>query len=381
MKVALVHDWLTGMRGGEKCLAIFCELFPDADLYTLLYHPNAVSPIIAGVNVKASWINYLPGARRYFRYLLPLFPRTVERFDLAGYDLIFSSSHCVAKGIFPYRALHIAYVHAPMRYVWDQHDAYFGADASWISRAGMALFRDYLQRWDVRSSGRVDFFVANSNNVATKIKKLYDREAAVIHPPVDVERFQLGEHQESYYLIVSALVPYKRIDLAIDAFNRLKLPLKIAGDGPLRKRLQKIAHSNIEFLAWVGDQELAQLYASCQALIFPGEEDFGIVPLEAQASGRPVIAYRKGGALETVVPLDSGDSTHPTGIFFTGQTAESLMAAVRLFQENRQNFEPTAIRQHACQFSRDRFKAQISDYIAARLRQRAAEKQRNVKAS
>ncbi len=237
----------------------------------------------------------------------------------------------------------------------------------------MALWRRYLQQWDVRSSERVNFFVANSNNVAAKIKRLYGREAAVIHPPVDVERFRLCERQELYYLIVSALVPYKKIDIAIDAFNRLKLPLKIAGEGPLRKKLEKMAQPNIEFLGWMSGEALASLYAACQALIFPGEEDFGIVPLEAQASGRPVIAYGKGGALETVLPLDGNELTRPTGIVFHELTTESLMAAVCTFQENRHRFEATAIRQHACRFSRDRFKVQIRDYIAARLREHAAE--------
>ncbi|HEV8725742.1 MAG TPA: glycosyltransferase [Candidatus Binatia bacterium] len=373
MKVALVHDWLTGMRGGEKCLEVFCELFPDADLYTLVSNPDGISPTIKRMNVKTSWIDRLPGSQNYFRYLLPIFPRAIESFELGDYDLVLSSSHCVAKGIFPHRALHISYVHAPMRYVWDQHDAYFGSDASSIARVGMALWRRYLQQWDVRSSERVNFFVANSNNVAAKIKRLYGREAAVIHPPVDVERFRLCERQEPYYLIVSALVPYKKIDIAIDAFNRLKLPLKIAGEGPLRKKLEKMAQPNIEFLGWLSDEALASLYAACQALIFPGEEDFGIVPLEAQASGRPVIAYGNGGALETVLPLDGNELTRPTGIVFHELTTESLMAAVCTFQENRHRFEATAIRQHACRFSRDRFKVQIRDYIAARLREHAAE--------
>ena len=373
MKIALVHDWLTGMKKGEKCLEVFCEIFPNADLYTLVSNPDGVSPTIKRMNVKTSWIDRLPGSQNYFRYLLPIFPQAIESFELGDYDLVLSSSHCVAKGIFPHRALHISYVHAPMRYVWDQHDAYFGSDASSIARAGMALWRRYLQQWDVRSSERVNFFVANSNNVAAKIKRLYGREAAVIHPPVDVERFRLCERQELYYLIVSALVPYKKIDIAIDAFNRLKLPLKIAGEGPLRKKLEKMAQPNIEFLGWMSGEALASLYAACQALIFPGEEDFGIVPLEAQASGRPVIAYGKGGALETVLPLDGNELTRPTGIVFHELTTESLMAAVCTFQENRHRFEATAIRQHACRFSRDRFKVQIRDYIAARLREHAAE--------
>jgi glycosyltransferase involved in cell wall biosynthesis len=372
-RVALVHDWLTGMRGGEKCLEVLCELFPEADLFTLIYLPERVSPIIRRMKVQASWINRLPGIRRYYRYCLPLFPGAIEKFNLEGYDLVISSSHCVAKGIFSRRALHIAYIHSPMRYIWDQHDAYFGPGDSWLSRTGMSLWRRYLQHWDVRSSERVDYFISNSNNVAAKIQTLYGRQAAVIHPPVDAERFRLGERQEPYYLIVSALVPYKQIDIAIAAFNRLKLPLKIAGDGPMRGKLEKMARPNVEFLGWVDDRTLPTLYASCQAVIFPGEEDFGIVPLEAQASGRPVIAYGKGGALETILPLDNRGLA--TGVFFRESGPESLIEAVRIFQQNRRRFDPAAIRRHACRFSRGRFKVQIGDYIAARLREHSEEYQ------
>jgi glycosyltransferase involved in cell wall biosynthesis len=308
-----------------------------------------------------------------------LFPRAVERFDLRDYDLVVSSSHCVAKGVLPHRALHIAYIHSPMRYVWDQHGAYFDANASRIAKMGMGLWRRRLQQWDLRSSKGVDFFVANSHNVAVKIRKLYGREAAVIHPPVEVDRFFIRAKQEPYYLIVSALVPYKKIAVAIDAFNRLELPLKIVGEGPLRKRLQSMAKPNIQFLGWVDDDALPMLYASCQALVFPGEEDFGIVPLEAQASGRPVIAYGKGGALETVIPLNASDQRFPsgrkpTGIVFETLTPESLMGAVRLFGARRELFEPAAVREHACGFSRARFKAQMKAFVASRLQRSAREK-------
>jgi glycosyltransferase involved in cell wall biosynthesis len=379
VRIALVHDWLTGMRGGEKCLEALCEVFPDADLYTLIYIPDRVSSTIRSMNVRASWLNRLPGVERYYRYCLPLFPRTVEGFELKSYDLILSSSHCVAKGSLAGAGVHVSYVHSPMRYIWDQHDAYFSAAASWIARMGMAWWRDYLQQWDVRSSKRVDFFIANSGNVAAKIKTLYGRESAVIHPPVDMERFFILEKQQADYLIVSALVPYKRIDIAIDAFNRLELPLKIVGDGPLKKKLEKIAAPNIEFLGWVDDQALPNLFASCQALIFPGEEDFGIVALEAQASGRPVIAYGRGGVVETVIPLNrsaqhAAPGERPTGIFFEDLSAESLINAVRVFGAQRSSFEPAALREHARRFSRDRFKMEIKNFVDACLRRRAAEK-------
>jgi glycosyltransferase involved in cell wall biosynthesis len=364
MKVALVHDWLTGMRGGEKCLEVFCELYPDADLYTLVYQPDSVPPTIRRMNVQTSWVNRLPCAPAYFRYLLPLFPHAIEQFDFSGYDLIFSSSHCVAKGVFPHRALHLAYTYTPMRYVWDLHDAYLaGGNGSVVNRAGLVLFRSYLQRWDVRSSARVDGFIAISSNIARKIERLYGQTAKVIYPPVDFDRFHLAQQVQPYFLVVSALVPYKRIDVAVEAFNALQVPLKIVGAGPLARSLERQANANIEFLGWVDDARLAELYASCQALIFPGEEDFGIVPLEAQASGRPVIAYRRGGLLETVIGLDNSPDSNPTGIFFDAQNSESLIAAVRLYERNKDRFIPTQIRAHASQFGRARFKQEIAEHI------------------
>jgi len=374
MRVALVHDWLTGMRGGEKCLEVFCELFPEADLYTLIYLPEQVSTTIRGMKVHAAWLNRLPLVKGYYRYCLPLFPRVVEGFKLAGYDLVLSSSHCVAKGVLPKDALHIAYVHSPMRYVWDMHDLYFGPDSLWLARAVMALKRSSLQKWDVRSSERVNFFVANSHNVSLKIQRLYGREATVIHPPVDTEQFYVQESQQPYYLVVSALVPYKRVDIAIEAFNQLKLPLKIAGDGPLRSPLQRKAGQSIEFLGWVDNYTLAKLYASCQAVVFPGEEDFGIVPLETQASGRPVIAYGKGGVLETVVPLNLSEDapfcgTEPTGIFFQDPSPANLLSAVEYYEKRKRIFNPSKIRLHATSFSRDRFRVQIRNYVETRIKE------------
>jgi glycosyltransferase involved in cell wall biosynthesis len=371
MRVAIVHDWLITTRGGEKCLESFCTLFPSADLYTLVYAPDRVSSLIKSMKICVSRLNDVPSIERIYRYCLPLFPRVIESFDLRDYDLILSSSHCVAKGVFPHRALHISYVHAPMRYVWDMHDVYFGRDASMVARVGMSACRRYLQRWDVAASQRVDCFLANSRNVAAKIQKLYGRQATVIHPPVDLERFYLSTGPEPYYLIVSALVPYKRIDIAIRAFNEMRLPLKIVGEGPLRSRLERSAGPNIEFLGWVDDARLAGLYGSCQALVFPGEEDFGIVPLEAQACGRPVIAYGKGGVLETVIPLKASaeNDAAPNGVFFLEQTAEDLIKALELYQKMQSLFEPGKIREHAAQFSAQRFREQVHEYVQARLRE------------
>ena len=373
MQVAIVHDWLLTTRGGEKCLEVFCELFPRADVFTLVYAPERVSGLVKSMNIRPSRLNYIPRIERTYRYFLPLFPRVIESFDLRRYDLILSSSHCVAKGIFPHRALHIAYVHAPMRYVWDMHDAYFGKEGSLLSRLGMSLWRRYLQEWDVKASERVDYFLANSRNVAAKIKTLYRRRATVIHPPVDTDKFRICGRQEPYYLVVSALVPYKRIDIAIHAFNEMRLPLKIVGEGPLRRRLEKIATSSIEFLGWVDDSLLVELYGSCQALIFPGEEDFGIVPLEAQACGRPVIAYERGGVLETVIPAASngGGGLVPTGIFFARQGVPELVDAVERYRKISDSFDPEKIRDHAAQFSRQRFRDQIYQYVRDRLSERS----------
>ena len=374
MNIALVHDWLTGMRGGEKCLEGFCELFPKADLYTLVYVPERVSETIRSRTVYPSWLNRVYGIERYYRYFLPLFPRIAEGFDLQGYDVILSSSHCVAKGINARGTLHIAYIHSPMRYVWDMHDLYFGPDSPWLPRIGMALCRKYLQEWDIRSSRQVNYFVANSRNVAAKVRKIYSREATVIYPPVELDTFEPRSSQEAYYLIVSALVPYKKIDVAVEAFNRLRIPLKIAGDGPLRKSLEGRAGPLIEFLGWVDQRDLVNLYIDCRALVFPGEEDLGLAPLEAQACGRPVIAYGRGGATETVNPSNglqgmSGCDDEPTGVFFYEPTPSSLIEAIERFEQQRQSFQPEAARRQASRFSKTRFKEEISDYIDVRLRE------------
>jgi glycosyltransferase involved in cell wall biosynthesis len=371
MRVAIIHDWLITMRGGEKCLENFCTLFPGADLYTLVYAPDRVSSLIQSMNVYASRLNRLPAIERIYRYFLPLFPTMIESFDLRNYDLILSSSHCVAKGIFPHRALHISYVYAPMRYVWDMHDTYFDR-AAVLARLGMSVWRRYLQRWDVATAGRVDHFLAISQNIAAKIHKLYGRQAAVIYPPVDLEKFCIGGPREPYYLVVSALVPYKRIDIAIRAFNEMRLPLKVVGEGPLRRVLERSAGANIEFLGWVDDAVLAALYGSCQALIFPGEEDFGIVPLEAQACGRPVIAYGKGGVLETVIPVlaNAENVGSASGVFFSEQTPAHLIEAVEVYRKLQGQFNPEKVRDHAAQFSAQRFRDQMLEYIQARLGER-----------
>jgi len=297
MKVAIIHDWLTGMRGGEKCLEVFCELFPEASIYTLIHVPGTTSSIIENRTVHTSFIQRLPFAASKYRTYLPLFPTAVERFDLSGYDLVLSSSHCVAKGVIaPPGAVHVCYCYTPVRYAWDMYHQYFPAKRMGrLKGLLIPFFMHYIRLWDVSSSGRVDRFVAISRHVARRIELYYRRESHVIYPPVDVDAFSPATEREDYYLMVSALVPYKRVDLAVEAFNRSGRPLVVIGSGPEEERLRALASDNITFLGWQPSEVLAEHYARCRAFLFPGEEDFGITPLEAQASGRPVVAYGAGG--------------------------------------------------------------------------------------
>uniref|UniRef100_A0A7V3ZVG3 Glycosyltransferase family 4 protein n=1 Tax=candidate division WOR-3 bacterium TaxID=2052148 RepID=A0A7V3ZVG3_UNCW3 len=355
MKVAIIHDWLTGMRGGEKVLEVFCEIFPNATLYTLVYFKEKISPIINQMKIVTSFLQKFPNIEKNYRYYLPLMPMIIEQFNLKDYDLIISSSHCVAKGIKKSKTqIHICYCHSPMRYVWDMFDEYF-KKAKIITKLGAHIFRPYLKNWDRKSSERVDYFIANSKNIANKIKKYYKKEATIIYPPVDTDFYQfLNFKRDNFFLIVSALVPYKKVDLAINVFNKLRLPLKIVGTGPEEKKLKSMAKENIEFLGWQPEEKLLEYYNKCQALIFPQEEDLGIVPLEAQACGTPVIAYKKGGALETIIENE-------TGLFFYPQTEEALMAKIKEFEKS--NFSPEKCRKNALRFTKKRFYFEIKEFI------------------
>lgn len=346
MKVALVHDWLTGMRGGEKILEGLCELYPQATIFTLIYNPQKVSNIINRMPIKTSFLQTFPAIFNHYRYYLPLFPKAIEQFNLQEYELVISTSHCVAKGV---RTLpstcHICYCLTPMRYAWGFHGEYFGHLPKKIKKI-IELMLAKLRKWDLTTSHRVDSFLAISQNIAQKIKEIYGKKVfKVIYPPVDVDFFNSEEriHRQNYFLVVSALVPYKRIDLAVKGFNRLGLPLVIIGEGPESPRLEKQARANISFLGWQPQEVVRQYYSQARGLIFPGEEDFGIVPLEAQAMGCPVIAYGKGGVQETI--LDG-----KTGIFFEQPKEESLIKAVNKFQELI--FDPEFLRKQALKFNR-----------------------------
>ncbi len=367
MRVALVHDWLTGMRGGERVLDELAGLFPEADLYTLFHVPGSTSPRIEGLRIHASPLSRLPGAARHYRKLLPLYARAIERFRLVGYDLVLSSSHAVAKGVRVAPGIpHVCYCHTPMRYVWDQADAYLGRG---LARALASPLMRALQRFDLRTSGpdRVQRFVANSRTVAARIRRRYGREARVVYPPVAVDRIRpSGRPPEDFFLLVGGFVPYKREEIALEAFRRLGLRLVVVGDGPRRKRLRATAPPGAEFPGRVPDAELFDLYARCRALVFPAEEDFGIAAVEAQAAGRPVIAFGRGGALESVIPPGAG-SEAMTGLLFPEQTPDALADAVRAFARREGEFDPQAIRRNAMRFAPAHFRAGIQREIAAAL--------------
>jgi glycosyltransferase involved in cell wall biosynthesis len=363
-KVALVHDWLTGMRGGEKCLEILCELFPQATVYTLLHKKGSVSDIIARMKIETSFIQKLPFSSTHYQKYLPLFPTAIEQFDLREYDLVISSSHCVAKGVITRpETCHLCYCYTPMRYAWEMYHAYFsGNNISPLVRWSVPFFMNYLRTWDEQSADRVDYFVAISENVRRRIRKHYRRDAEVIYPPVDTDYFELSARQGEYYLVTSALVPYKRVDLAVAAFNQLGRPLLVIGEGSERKKLVKMARGNIRFMNCQPLQRLKEYYRNCRALIFPGEEDFGIVPVEAQACGKPVIAFGRGGVAESVKGVYSGKDAVPstTGVFFYPQTAEALIEAVNYSDSVR--FQPEVIRQHALRFDQKVFRQRIKDF-------------------
>jgi glycosyltransferase involved in cell wall biosynthesis len=352
------------MRGGERCLEVVCELFPEAPLFTLLHVPGRVSATIERRQIVTSFVQRLPAAASSYRRYLPLFPAAIAGFDLRGFDLVLSLSHCVAKAARAEQgALHLSYCFSPMRYVWDLYDDYFGARAGVATRLLMRPVAAALRRWDRETAGVHDF-VAISRHIADRIRRVYGRAADVIYPPVDVLRFNPSGTPEDFYLVVSALVPYKRIDLAVEAATRLRRRLLVVGTGPEARRLSAMAGPTVEFLGWRDDEEVADLYARCRAVLFPAVEDYGIVPLEAAAAGRPTIALGRGGACETMVAL--GDGPEPTAVFFDTQSVDALADAIRRFETSAARFDPSALRARAERFARPRFAREIQDWIDRR---------------
>lgn len=361
LRVAIVHYWLVGMRGGEKVLENLLDIFPDAVLVTHVYDPDKVSEKIRQQEVRTTFIAKLPGAVRHYQKYLPLMPMALENMDMTEFDLIISSESGPAKGIVPRPdALHLCYCHSPMRYIWD-HFHIYQASAGFLTRWLMPVLAHKLRIWDVSSAARVDGFIANSSFVAHRIRKFYRRDADVVFPPVETDAFAISETIGDYYLLAGEMVSYKRADLAIDAFNASGRKLVVIGEGEIKNELERRSGPNITFLGRVPHAELKQHFASCKALIFPGEEDFGIIPVEAMASGRPVIAYGRGGALDTVKPGVSG-------ALFYEQSAAALNEAVETFEkETSAAMTPEEIRAYARQFDSAVFRSRIQALILDRL--------------
>jgi glycosyltransferase involved in cell wall biosynthesis len=361
MKVALVHDYLNQMGGAERVVLALHEMFPDAPLYTSIYDPKRVDTAFRSIDIRASFMQRFPLVKKHHQPYLPFYPFAMERLDLRGYDLVLSSSSAFAKGVITRpETMHICYCHTPMRWCWNYNDYVEREHLGGIARSILPFFISGLRVWDQTSSMRVDHYIANSPVVADRIRKYYRRDAVVIPPPVEVSRFTFDSttRPEDYFLIVSRFMPYKRIDLAIEACNLLQLPLVIIGSGRDENRLKRLAGPSIRFTGRLSDEEVLHYYAHCRAFILPGEEDFGITPLEAQASGRPVIAYAAGGALASIID-------NVTGTFFHKQTVESLVAVLATFDE--QKYDPRTIHNHALEFDRPRFHRRILQFIEAKL--------------
>ncbi len=360
LRVSLVHDWLVGMRGGERVLEELCLLFPTAPVYTFFYRPGSVSHTIEEHAIKVNPLGRLPWVCRHHRATLPLLPWQASRLRIAPCDLVISTSHCVAGSVnAPRGALHLSICFTPMRYIWGMQGAYVGGG---VKRMVYEGFASLLRTWDRATASRVDRFVAISESVRARIAHAYGRDAEVVYPPVDTDRFRPAGKAEDYFLVVSALVPYKRIDLVLESFRGRSEQVLVAGDGPLLRRLRARASPNVRMLGFVEDSELPGLMARCRALLFPGEDEFGIAAVEAQAAGRPVIALGRGGATETVVPPGCGRS--PTGVLFSEPSAQALTNAIEGFGQIESAFDPQAIRAHALRFSRERFRAGIARVVA-----------------
>jgi len=356
MKIALVHDYLNQAGGAERVVECLHEIYPEAPIYTSIYDRNSMPEAFKKMDVRTSFMQHLPLVMKHFKKYLPLFPFAFESFDLSGYDLILSSSSAWGKGIKKRKdQLHICYCHSPMRFVW-MYKAYMEREEYGpVTRLMLQPVLRWLQKWDLRTNKRVDHFIANSLTTQKRIKLFYGRDSHVINPPVDTSFFKpYNSEIGDYFLVVSRLNPYKRIDLAVEAFNETGLPLIVAGSGPDEKRLRKLAKPNITFLGKVSDQEVVKYYSSCRAFVLPGEEDFGLTPVEAQACGRPAIAYRAGGATESIIE-------GRTGMFFDRQDTPSLIDALKRF--DHRSFDPKLIRENALRFDKEVFKQKIREFV------------------
>jgi glycosyltransferase involved in cell wall biosynthesis len=363
MKVAIVHYWLVTMRGGEKVVEELCKLFPEADIFTLVCDREKLSPLLQSKTIHTSFLQRIPGARKHYQKLLPLMPFALEELDLQSYDLVISSESGPAKGIVARPdALHVCYCHSPMRYIWDHYHIY-RRDLGLIGRAMMTITAPPLRAWDVTTAARVDAFVANSAHVARRIRRVYNRDATVIHPPVAVDDFQATADLGDFYLCAGQLVTYKRVDLAVRAFTRMGKRLVVVGEGTQMAELKKVAGPSVELVGYQPFPVLRDYLARCRALVFPGEEDFGILPVEAMASGRPVIAFGSGGARETV-------SSPEVGVTFAEQTEDSLIDAVMRFEARDATFDPAVIRRHAEGFSAALFRERMGRFIEDARRNR-----------
>jgi glycosyltransferase involved in cell wall biosynthesis len=368
MRVSLVHDWLNGMRGGEQVLQAIASIFPRAAIYTLFCDSEKISGSLKKHEIMTSFIQNLPKRKEHYRYYLPLFPRAIEKFRFADTDVLISSSHCVAKGaVASASTLHICYCHSPMRYVWDRFDDYFPKrKLNPVKYMLISKLASRLRNWDRESARRVDLFIANSNFVRQRIKDYYGRPAKVIYPPVDVDYYTPGSTDEGeYYLVAGALVPYKKVDLVIEAFRGLDRKLVVIGDGPDFSRLVNTAPANVSFTGWVDRETLRDYCRGCKALIFPGVEDFGIVPVEVQACGKPVIAFGEGGALETVrgsfVDEFHASDNLQSGILLRSQTTEAVRKAVEVIESRE--FDPLSIRKNVLRFSGKRFFDELNGFL------------------
>ena len=361
MKKALIHDWFSTYAGAEKCVESFTNIWDDFEIYSLIDFLSGTDrdKILKGKHAHTSFIQKLPFAKDKYRNYLPLFPLAIEQFDLSGYDVVLSSSHAVAKGVLTHsNQLHIAYVHTPIRYAWDLYHQYLRESGLDRGLKGMLAkyFLHKIRLWDASTANRVDHYAANSRYIARRIKKTYGKPSDVIYPPVDVDKFTLREAKEEFYLTASRMVPYKKIDLIVDAFSQMDKRLLVIGDGPDMAKIKSKAGKNVELLGFADDETMADLMGRAKAFIFAAEEDFGITPVEAQACGTPVICFGRGGARETVRDGESG-------LYFMEQNAKELLAAVAKFEQNYDKFEPVKIRENSLKFSRARFEAEIKSYV------------------